>query len=162
MKRPQESAAVAAQPDTAPSAEAGGIQEPSSAFLTQCYRSALDRLNAAFEKRQPLAIVIGKGKAASSFVLKTFLSELDDTVAVARISTPCTDAQDLMRRIISAAGFFPKDLSTNDLETIFSMFLAYQKGHGYRTVICIEELQDSEWWVFDKIRRLVELEVGGR
>jgi type II secretory pathway predicted ATPase ExeA len=162
MKRPQESAAVAAQPDKSPNAEAGVVEEPSSAFLTQCYRSALERLNVAFEKRQPLAIVIGQGKAASSFVLKTFLNELDDTVAAARISTPCEDAQDLMRRVISAAGFFPKDLSTNDLETIFSMFLAYQKGHGYRTVICIEELQDSEWWVFDKIRRLIEMEVGGR
>lgn len=161
MKRPQESAALAARPENPPTAVTGGVEAPSSAFLTQCYRSALERLNAAFDKRQPLSIVIGKGKAASSFVLKTFLDGLDETVAVARLTTPCEDAQDLMRRVISAAGFFPKDLSTNDLETIFSMFLAYQKGHGYRTVICIEELQDSEWWVFDKIRRLVELEASG-
>jgi len=162
VKRPQQSAAAVAQPDAPPNADRNGVEEPSPAFLTQCYRSALERLHTAFEKRQPLAIVIGRGKAASSFVLKTFLAELDDTVAVARINTPCEDAQDLMRRVISAAGFFAKDLSTNDLETIFSMFLAYQKGHGYRTVICIEELQDSEWWVFDKIRRLIEMEVGGR
>ena len=161
MKRPQESTAVAAQPDNPPNAQNGGVEEPSSAFLTQCYRSALERLHAAFEKRQPLSIVIGKGKAASSFVLKTFLDQLGEKVAIARITTPCEDAQDLMRRIISAAGFFPKDLSSDDLETIFLMFLAYQKGHGYRTIICIEELQDSEWWVFDKIRRLVELEVSG-
>jgi type II secretory pathway predicted ATPase ExeA len=136
--------------------------EPSSAFLTQCYRSALDRLDNTFQQRRPLAIIIGEGRSAASFVIGTFVSALHEDVAVARITEPCANANELMRLIISAAGFHPKDLNTDDLESIFSMFLAFQKSHSHRTVVCIEELQDSEWWVFDKIRKLVELEVEGQ
>lgn len=137
-------------------------QEPSSTFLTHCYRNALDRLNRSFTEKRPLAILIGEGKSASGCVVRTFLSSLDEDVAVARITEPCADAVDLMRKIIRAAGFQPKDLHLADLESIFRMFLAFQKGHGRRTIVCLEEVQDSEWWVLDKIRSLVELEGEGK
>jgi pSer/pThr/pTyr-binding forkhead associated (FHA) protein len=48
-----------------------------------------------------------------------------------------------------------------DLESIFAMFLSFQKGHSKRTVICIEETQECDWWVLDKIRSLVEAEKDG-
>jgi len=136
-------------------------QEPSPAFLTQCHRNALVRLGSSFSERRPLAIIIGDGKSTSRFIVRKFLSRLDEDIAVARIASPCANATDFMGRIISAIGFQSKDMSLDDLESIFSMFLSFQKAHSRRTIICIEEAQDSEWWVLDKIRSLVELERDG-
>ena len=133
-------------------------QEPSSAFLTQCHRNALDRLSQSFSDRRALAILVGDSEATSRFVIRKFLSRLDDEVAVARITAPCKDAVGFMREIIAAVGFKPKDMRLDDLDSIFSMFLSFQKSHGRRTVICVEHVQDNEWWVLDKIRDIVEME----
>jgi type II secretory pathway predicted ATPase ExeA len=136
-------------------------QESSPAFLTQCHRNALVRLDSSFSERRPLAIIVGDGKSTSRFIMRKFLSRLDEDIAVARIASPCANATDFMGRIISAIGFQSKDMSLDDLESIFSMFLSFQKAHSRRTIICLEEAQDSEWWVLDKIRSLVESERDG-
>lgn len=133
--------------------------DASSAFLTHCYRNALDRLNRSFGQNRPVAILLGEGQSTCDFVIRAFLSGLDEDTAVARVTEPCADATDLLRKIICAAGFEPKEMNLGDLESIFTMFLAFQKSHGRRTVVCLEGLQDSEWWVLDKIRSLVEMEV---
>lgn len=132
--------------------------EPPSVFLTQCHRNALDELSRSFSEKRPLAIMIGDGQLASRFVIQKFVSRLDYDVSVARITESCASATQFMRRLISAVGFEPKDMSLDDLESIFSMFLSFQKGHCKRTIVCIEEAQDSEWWVLDKIRHFVERE----
>lgn len=135
---------------------------PSAAFLTHCYRNAIERLSRTFSQDRPLAIIIGEGKDASSFVIGSFLSSLDEGVVAVRVTEPCADARDLMRRIVRAVGFKPDDLALVDLESIFKMFLSFQRGHDRRTIVCIEEIQDSELWVLDKIRSLVELEDKGK
>jgi len=132
--------------------------EDTSRFQTRSYRNAVDRLKRSYEARHALAILIGEGRSAASFVINNFLSDLDVDAIVAQITEPCTDATDLMRKIIRAVGFRPKSMGLSDLESIFAMFLAYQKSHGRRTVICIEQIQDSDWWVLDRIRRLVAAE----
>jgi len=136
-------------------------QEPSPAFLTQCHRNALVSLGTAFSERRPLAVMVGDGKSTSRFIIRKFLSRVDDDIAVARIGSPCANATEFMGHVISSIGFQTKDMSLDDLESIFSMFLSFQKAHSRRTIICIEEAQDCEWWVLDKIRSLVELERDG-
>lgn len=137
-------------------------EQPDSAeFVTDCYRGAVERLQGSFAERRSVAIVIGEGRLASSFVIGRFLATLDDEIAVARITGPCTDAGDLMRQVVRAVGFDPKDMGVSDLQSVLRMFLSFQKGHGRRTIICMEQIQDSEWWVLDKIRTLVDLEARG-
>jgi type II secretory pathway predicted ATPase ExeA len=137
--------------------------EPGDTFITEGQRNALDRLRLAFDAGLPLATLIGEGKAGASFVIGRFLdSKLADDIAVARIAQPCADATTGMREIIRAIGFQPKDMNIADLEKIFTMFLSYQRTHHRRTIICVEEAQDSGGWMLDKIRRLVELEAAGK
>jgi len=144
---------------TLPDLEAGEVR--SSAFLTQCHHNALDQLNIAFKDHRPLAIMIGEGKATSRFVIRRFLSRLDSDIAVARITAPCVNSTDFMGKIIAAVGFQPKEMSLADLESVFSMFLSFQKAHHRRTIICIEEVEGCDWWVLDKIRDLVDTERDG-
>jgi type II secretory pathway predicted ATPase ExeA len=131
-------------------------------FSTPGYRNAIDRLGSSFDELRPVAIAIGEGKLATSFVIGRFLAGLDEETAVARITRPCANASDLMRQIVKGVGFDPKDMDVSDLQSVLRMFLSFQKGHGRRTVICMEQIQDSEWWVLDRIRHLVDLEVRGK
>ena len=144
---------------TLPDLEAGEVR--SSAFLTQCHHNALDQLGIAFKDHRPLAILIGEGKARSRFVVRRFLSRLDSDIAVARITAACVNSTDFMGKIIAAVGLQPKEMSLADLESVFSMFLSFQKAHHRRTIICIEEVEDCDWWVLDKIRNLVDAERDG-
>ena len=137
--------------------------EPAEPFMTGCHRNALERLRLAFDNRLPLCILIGEGRSGASFVIRRFLDSIrSDDVAIARIVRPCSDATSGMRDIIRAIGFEPKDMNHADLEKIFTMFLSYQRTHHRRTVICVEETQDSGNWMLDKIRRLVEMETAGK
>jgi len=136
-------------------------QEPSSTFLTDRHRNAVERLKSSYEAQRPLAVMIGEGRRASRFVIRSFLTGLPEDVAVARIADPCVNATEFMSKVIAAVGFQGKDMSLDDLEGVFTMFLSFQKSHSRRTIICIERAQDSELWVLDKIRNLVEQERNG-
>lgn len=125
---------------------------------THSYRNAIRRLHLSFGECRPAAVVIGDGQIAASQVINRFLAGLDDDTAVTRITEPCEDATALMQAIVGAVGFDPKDLNAKDLQSVFRMFLSFQKGHARRTIICMDQVQDSEWWVLQKIRDLVDLE----
>ena len=126
--------------------------------LLPCDQTALRRLNASYEKRTPAAILIGDGNVRAGQVIDTFLAGLDDETCVARITKPCSSAKECMQAVIVSVGFDPKELGLADLEKIFLLFLNYQKAHAVRTVICIEDAQDCDPWVFSKITELAELE----
>lgn len=144
---------------TLPDLQDSGEAEP--AFLTKCHRNAVDRLTVAFNDGRPAAIVIGEGKSTFRFIIGKFLSTLDEEVTVARITPPCADATEFMAKIVSAAGFDPKDMSLRDLESVFDMFLSFQRSHRRRTLVCVDDVQDCDWWVLDKIRGFVETESDG-
>ena len=133
-------------------------KKPPAPFVTECHRNAIDKLDMAFENSRPLAILIGEGKSGAAFVISRFLSRVSNDTPVARIAEPCSNAIELMREIVAAIGFDPKDMSLGDLEQVLKMFLIFQQKHNRRTIICIEETQDSGKWVLDRIRRLVEME----
>lgn len=137
-------------------------QAAASIFIADSHRLALDHLGRVFADGRPLAILIGEGKSASSYIIRNFLAGMDGDVVVVRFAEPCSDATAVMRNIIRAIGFEPKEMSPADLENIFTLFLSHQRTHRRRTIICIDDTQDCGWWVLDKMRRLVELETDGK
>ncbi len=136
--------------------EAG--KEPASTFLTDRHRHAVDQLNSAFDKCRPVAVMIGEGASTSSFVVQSFAAGLAEDVAFAHIDEHCTNATEFMGKVIDAVGFEPKDMSLEDLEGIFTMFLSFQKSHGRRTVVCVERAQEQDLWVLDKLGSLIQQE----
>ena len=133
--------------------------EPVLPFITDCHRNALEHLGRAFAEARPVAILIGEWKSVASYLIRRFLAGIEGDVTVVRITEPCSDATAGMREVvIQAIGFEPKGMSLADLENIFTNFLSYQRNNNRRTIISFEETQDGQWWVLDRIRRLVELE----
>ena len=130
----------------------------SPAFMTQCHRIALNRLAKDFTNTKPVVMLTGEGNLGASQVIGNFLAGLEEDVEIIRIRNQCDDAIGFMREVVGSIELKPKDLSLGDLENIFTMFLSYQRTHGRRTIIWVEETENNGWWVLDKIRRLVELE----
>ena len=136
-------------------------REPSLPFITDSHGIALEQLGKTFSETKPLAILIGEGKSDAGFLIRRFLDSVGNDVTVVRITEPCVDALAGMREIIHGVGFAAKDMVLADLHNVFKMFLSSQKTHRQRTIICIEEAQDSGRWMHDMVRRLVEMETQG-
>lgn len=122
------------------------------------HRAALDELHRAFDERRPLAVFIADGKFEASHVIRTFLEELDEECAVARLTETYSNAEDGMRDIIRALDFNPKELDLGDLDGILEMFVAFQGKHQRRTIIVIEQAHLQTGWLLDYTRELVERE----
>jgi type II secretory pathway predicted ATPase ExeA len=137
--------------------------EKASAFpcLTHGHTSALEQLGRAFEEARPVAILVGERTSSASYLIDCFVDAIDSDVSVARITEPCSDADAGMRAVAQAVGLDPKDMSLADLENAFTVFLSDQSHNSRRTIICFEETQDEAWWVFDTVRRLIELQAKG-
>lgn len=128
--------------------------------LANRHTATLLRLGAAFRTAEPLVLLTSDGRADASDVITAFLGSLPDDVDKVRLTEPCIDAISSMRAIVHGIGFQPKDMSLADLENVLNMFLSFQQRNERRTVICMEETQDSGWWVLDHTRRLIEKSFG--
>ncbi len=120
--------------------------------------NALDRLQQTFKNSKLLTILVGEGQSSTSFLVDRFVAGMSDDVAVVRVTGPYSDEISVMREVIHGIGFESKDLSLTDLENVFTMFLSFQKSHDNRTLLCIENAQEADHWLLDRINCLVELE----
>ena len=145
-----------------PAASAVQVEKAASfPYLTHGHTGALEQLGRAFEEARPVAILVGERTSSASYLLDCFVDTIDSDVTVARITAPRPDADAGMRRVVQAVGLDPKDMGLADLENVFTIFLSEQSRNGHRTIICFEETQDEAWWVFDTVRRLIELQAKG-
>ncbi len=143
-------------------APAAQVQKGSSfPYLTHGHSGALDQLGRAFEEARPVAILVGERSTSASYLIDCFVDTTESDISVARITEPCSDADDGMRKVVQAVGLDPKDMSLADLESAFKAFLSEQSHNSLRTIICFEETQDEAWWVLDTVRRLIELQAKG-
>jgi len=131
-------------------------EEASKPSLTARHQGTLERLTAAFEQREALVVLTSDGRSDTSYIVDEFMHGLDGSAERVLIRESSLDAIANMRELVDGIGFKPRELSLADLENVLSMFLAFQKRNGRRTVICFEEAQDNGWWVLDNIRRIVE------
>lgn len=127
-------------------------------FISNCYNSAMQQLGQAYATGNPAAILISEGTVGPELVIDSFADKLDEDATVVRVQGPFTDATTCMRQIVKGIGFAPNRMGLQDLERVLDMFLVFQRSKKLRTIICFENLQSSDWWVLDKIRRLIELE----
>jgi len=134
--------------------------DTSGLFVTPCDQDALQRLEKAYSSGQPMAVLTGNGEKSLRQTVDCFVRNRrgEDGTEVIRLEEPFVDALHCMRFVIQSIDFDPKDLNISDLEKVFSMFLSFQRTHKQRTVICLENAQDFDWWTLDKMRRHIRRE----
>ncbi len=130
-------------------------QAPAAASLMRRHRVAKGKLETAFEKRSPVALMIGADSFELGRVIGLFLGGLDKRTTVIRLRQPQANALAALGEIHRAIGFDPKDLTVSDLQNVFTMFLEYQRNHGHRTVLCVERADLQSMWLLDCVARLI-------
>jgi type II secretory pathway predicted ATPase ExeA len=128
-------------------------------IIGNCYRSAVKKLAQSYEDGRPAAILISESRFGLDHVIGRFLEGVDEDTVIIRIDSSCADSTAFMQEVVRSVGFKPDDLSLGDLEKVLELFLQYQRSHKLKTMIVVQEADMHGWWVMDKLRRLVELEM---
>ena len=121
--------------------------------------TALGRLRASYESSEPFVAVMGESSNYMRTLVDELLGNVEPDDVVVRLTGPFPNPVDLMSRIVDSIGFESNDLSRQELENVFKMFLGYQKVHQNRTVLCLEDVHECGDWFYAQIAALVEQEL---
>lgn len=147
------------QPHSKAAAVLSSRQEPVQPVRSGSYRHAHKQLSRHFVNSQPLVMLDCIGQSGASYLIDQFLAGLANDVAVVRLKKPHSDELSAMREVIRGVGFDPANLSLTDLKNVFTLFLSFQKQHGYRTILCVEATQSCELRLLELVRWIVNLEL---
>ncbi len=134
------------------------IGEFSAPWAVPHDRDAVAGLLSAYDERRPLTLLVGDGKSSRKAVIDHFRVAVIDNPTMIRTAGAAVDAEDFLREVIHDLGFSTKDLGKRDLVGILELFLAFQKKHGRRTILCVEDASECVYDVLDELLRLVDLE----
>ena len=125
-------------------------------------RAAVDELAAAYRRQFPLAVMTGAGTEASRLVIDAFLAGIHDAHDVIRLTAPGGRPIDCLTSMLRALEFETDGLELADLYQVLRMFLAYQRTHRRRTILCVENAHEASGWTLDLVEGLVKQETADR
>lgn len=124
--------------------------------LMRRHRRAQSKLERAFEKNDPVVLMVGEDNFELAHVIGTFVDGLDKRTMAVRLKQPQKDALAALGEINRVIGFDPMDLTLSDLQNVLTLFLEHQCRHSRRTVLCVEQADLQSMWLLDCIARLVK------
>lgn len=125
-------------------------------------QQAVADLVSAFKDSRPVALVTDRGRIRSERVILRFLGTTAEDVTRIRLEEPCSDSLALLTGIVRAIGFKTKDFALRDLESIFRMFLSFQRTHRRRTVVWIQDPDRYAAEALGKVFEFIDLEPAER
>ncbi len=131
-------------------------------FEPRAYRNAIDRLSLAYRSRTPVVALLVEGEEAPRYIRRRFMESLDDDPVLIRVPGPCANVTDLMRQVIQGVGFEAHSLGLPDLDSVFRLFLAFQREHDRRTILFVEQVDSNSRWVAEKLADLIGIEEQGK
>lgn len=123
---------------------------------------AVARLWHAFETSRPVALVTDHGHVRSHRVIRHFLTLVGKRATRIHLETPPRDSFQLLSEIVRGIGFDTKAFGLSELESIFRMFLSFQKTHRRRTVIWAHDAQEYVTEALGKVFEYIDLEADKR
>jgi len=138
--------------DAAPDVDDAGA----ATALMRRHRRAQSKLERAFEKGDPVVLMVGADSSELGRVIGTFVDDLDKRTMPVRLRQPQEDALAALGEINRVIGFDPMDLTLSDLQNVLTLFLEHQCKHRRRTVLCVEQADLQSMWLLDCVARLVK------
>ncbi len=122
-------------------------------------RAALEQLLKRYRENKPLAVMLGEGSEVARWLIDAFVARIGDDFDVVRLADPSRDPVGCMSDIVASIGFDTDGLDLADLRQILMMFLAYQRTHRRRTILCVEDAHGANGWTLGTLDRLIEEEL---
>jgi general secretion pathway protein A len=134
--------------------------DPRFLFLSKQHSRAKAYIESTVWSGGGFVVVTGEIGAGKTTLIEQFLSELDDTVAVARIHQTQVSAVQFLQSLLVQFGIRPFNMRKAELLDTLSSHLRSLLEAGRRIVIVIDEAQNLDTTVLEEIRMLSDISAG--
>ena len=134
--------------------------DPRFLFLSKQHARARAYMESTVWFSDGFVVVTGEIGAGKTTLLELFLSELDDTVTVARIHQTQVTAVQFLQSLLVQFGIRPFNMRKAELLDALSSHLRTVLAEGRRVVIVIDEAQNLDTTVLEEIRMLSDIGPG--
>jgi len=134
--------------------------DPRFLFLSKQHARARAYMESTVWFSDGFVVVTGEIGAGKTTLLELFLSELDDTVTVARIHQTQVTAVQFLQSLLVQFGIRPFNMRKAELLDAVSSHLRAVLSEGRRVVIVIDEAQNLDTTVLEEIRMLSDIGPG--
>ncbi len=134
--------------------------DPRFLFLSKQHARARAYMESTVWFSDGFVVVTGEIGAGKTTLLELFLSELDDTVMVARIHQTQITTVQFLQSLLVQFGIRPFNMRKAELLDTLSSHLREVLAEGRRVVIVIDEAQNLDTTVLEEIRMLSDIGPG--
>ena len=135
--------------------------DPRFLFLSKQHARARAYMESTVWFSDGFVVVTGEIGAGKTTLLEQFLSELDDTVMVARLHQTQVTIVQFLQSLLVQFGIRPFSMRKAELLDTLSSHLRSVLAEGKRVVIVIDEAQNLDPSVLEEIRMLSDVGPGG-
>jgi len=134
--------------------------DPRFLFLSKQHARARAYMESTVWFSDGFVVVTGEIGAGKTTLLELFLSELDDSVIVARIHQTQVTAIQFLQSLLVQFGIRPFNMRKAELLDALSSHLRSLLSEGNRVVIVVDEAQNLDTTVLEEIRMLSDIGPG--
>jgi type II secretory pathway predicted ATPase ExeA len=134
--------------------------DPRFLFLSKQHARARAYMESTVWFSDGFVVVTGEIGAGKTTLLEQFLSELDDSVAVARIHQTQVTAVQFLQSLLAQFGMRPFNMRKAELLDSLGTHLRGLLAEGRRVVIVVDEAQNLDTTVLEEIRMLSDVGPG--
>jgi general secretion pathway protein A len=134
--------------------------DPRFLFLSKQHARARAYMESTVWFSDGFVVITGEIGAGKTTLLELFLSELDDSVSVARIHQTQVTAVQFLQSVLSQFGVRPFNMRKAELLDTLSNHLRALLAQGRRVVIVVDEAQNLDTTVLEEIRMLSDIGPG--
>ena len=134
--------------------------DPGFLYLSPQHARALAYIESTLWFTDGFVVITGETGCGKTTLIEKFLSELDETVTVARLAQTQVSPVDFLQTLLVQFGYRPFDMGKAELLDTINRHLAELLQHGRKVVIVVDEAQNLEWAVLEEIRMLSGAVVG--
>lgn len=133
---------------------------PDSSFLylSKMHARAKSYMDFTAISRDSFVVITGEIGSGKTTLIQALLSELDDSVLVARVHQTQLNDEEFLQAILVEFGFNPFNARKVELLNMLNMYLIEQYGQGRRALLIVDEAQNLSKRVLEEVRLLSGLE----
>ena len=134
--------------------------DPNFLYLSPQHARALAYIESTLWFTDGFVVITGEIGCGKTTLIEKFLSELDETVTVARIAQTQVTSEQFLQALLLQFGYRPFDMGKAELLDTINRHLEELIAYDRKVVIVIDEAQNLEPTVLEEIRMLSGIGMG--
>ena len=132
--------------------------DPNFLYLSSSHARAKAYMDYSVWNHDGIVVITGEIGSGKTMLIQSLLSEIDDSVLVAKIHQTQLSELEFLQAVLVEFGFKPFNTSKVELLHLFNTFLLDQHEQGRQIVLIIDEAQNLSKRVLEELRLMTGLE----